>query len=93
MSGRSGEPRSVGSLSFIPLATLATRNNLCYHIRQKCSYIASCFIQANIHILDLEMFAVPSLGPSLLIYTWAAGCRSFPLILQAGLALVYNKHI
>lgn len=81
MSGRSGEPRSVDSLSFIPPHTLATRKNLCYHIRQKCSYSLSCFIQANVQIPDLEMLAVPSLGQSLLIYTWAAGCRSFPLIL------------
>lgn len=81
MSGRSGEPRSVGSISFIPPDTLATRNNLCYHIRQKCSYSVSHFMQANVQIPDLEMLAVPSLGQLLLIYTWAAGCRSFPLIL------------
>lgn len=83
----------MGSLSFIPPATSATRNNLCYHIRPKCSYSTGCFLQANVQIPDLEMVAVPSPGQSLLIYTWAAGCRSFPLILQAGLALVYHKHI
>lgn len=38
-------------------------------------------MQANVQIPDLEMLAVPSLGQLLLIYTWAAGCRSFPLIL------------
>lgn len=93
MSGRSGEPRSRGSLSFIPPTTSATRNNLCYHIRPKCSSLAGYFLQASVQIPDLEMVAVPSLGQSLLIYTWAVGCRSFLLTLQAGLALVYHKHI
>lgn len=59
----------------------------------KGSYLASCFFQANIQILDLEMLAIPSLGQPLLIYTWAAEWRSFSLILQAGPALVYHKHI
>lgn len=80
-------------LSVIYPAILATRNKLYYHIRQKHSDLARHFIWANVQIPDLEMLAVPSLGQSPLIYTWAAGCRSFPLILQAGLALAYHKHI
>lgn len=70
--GHQGNPE-VWSHSFTPPDTVAMRNNLCYHIRQKCTHSVSCFIQAIVQIPDLEMLAVPSLGQSSFIYTWVAG--------------------